>query len=148
MLAKKNEAKEKRNKAHKFARIVQEIYWSKERKQAEKKVKEEMDLRKKMQHQKVPEPEKPKVINYLHYFSNQNLPKKKQKAIISSNKSSNRLPNASVNTSTPHKRPPLPDYLKEIRQKRQLKNQTILSTNNSKLFLIPRQFHPYCSITT
>lgn len=44
---KENEAQEKRDKVNRFSIIVQDIYWSKERKEAEKKINKEMAVKKK-----------------------------------------------------------------------------------------------------
>lgn len=66
---KEQNLKDKRSKVEKFSKIVQEIYWSRERKMAEKKVREDMTIQHKIQKRKknlIPEEEKPrKFENYI-----------------------------------------------------------------------------------
>lgn len=117
---KEKEAKHKRDKANKFSKIVQEIYWSKERKQAEKKLKDEMELRKLKNHLKEPEtPTKSKAEDYLHYYSQNTSTKKPSQKHRQKTKTPTRTINPSLNTSSSQpSKPPLRDYLKESRQKR------------------------------
>jgi len=118
--AKMNEGKEKRDKANRFAKIVQEIYWSKEKKEAEKKVKKDMESRKRAQNTKLPPPERPKVENYLHHFSQHNFGSKKlSKKKLRVNKSQSRLQDPSVSSTSGLPKPPLHDYLKEKRAERE-----------------------------
>jgi len=63
---KENEAQEKKNKANRFSKIVQEIYWSKERKIAEKKICKELAIRRKKRKNIGEFEEKKEHKNYIH----------------------------------------------------------------------------------
>lgn len=130
---KDQEAKNKRDKANRFSKIVQEIYWSKERKQAERKLKEEMAVRKFNNQLKDEQEEKPQVHNYLPLVLKHNSEKKLRRR-PRNDKSHNKTKNHSLNTTTVDKaKPPLKDYLKEMRLKRFEQSKRGINTDNSKL---------------
>lgn len=129
-----NEAKEKRNKASRFSKIVQEIYWSKERKLAERKLKLEMSVKKRSNNRtKEDSLEKPKQENYIHYISQNNSYKnlKKKKKSPEKNRTLNESQSATV-------KPPLRDYLKENRIKRKADAKERLQNNNCKYWKMLR----------
>lgn len=123
-----NEAKEKRNKASRFSKIVQEIYWSKERKLAERKLKLELSAKKRSNNRtKEDSLEKPKQENYIHYISQNNSYKnlKRKRKSPEKNKTMNESQSAVV-------KPPLRDYLKENRIKRKAEAKERLQSINCK----------------
>lgn len=130
---KDQEAKNKRDKANRFSKIVQEIYWSNERKQAECKLREEMAIRKFNIQLKGEQEERPQVQNYLPLVIQQNSEKKLRRR-LRNDKNQKQTKTHSLNTTTAEQaKPPLKDYLKEMRLKRFEQSKRGINAENSKV---------------